>query len=49
MCQPVDVEEAAAKVVTAVPAVFVSGRSVNVRQAQDLRAAIAAELTRATD
>jgi protein-disulfide isomerase len=44
-----DVEEAAAKGVTAVPAVFVNGRSVNVREAEDLRAAIAAELTRAKD
>ena len=45
----VDVEEAAAKGVTAVPAVVVNGRSVSVREAGDLRAAIAGELKRSKD
>jgi protein-disulfide isomerase len=45
----VDVEEAAARGVKTVPAVFVNGRSVQVREAKDLRAAIAAEFERAKD
>lgn len=45
----VDVEEAVAKGVTTVPSIFVNERSVNVREAGDLRAAIAAELKRAKD
>jgi len=45
----VDREEAAAHRVTAVPAVFVNGRAVNVREAEELRAAIAAELKHSRD
>jgi protein-disulfide isomerase len=45
----VDREEAAAHRVTAVPAVFVNGRAVNVREAEELRAAIAAEVKHSKD
>ena len=45
----VDRDEAAAKGVNAIPAVFVNERPVNVHEAGDLRAAIATELKRSKD